>query len=571
MSDRARIAIVSCIWVLSATLVVGQDATARLPGDSALTTLPTVTLAFGGDVILGADVNTYVARHGAEAPLAAAADLRDADLAMVNLESVVGSGADAVDTGNVGDYYFLARPETLAVLATNGIDLVSTANNHARDYGPAALDEEDRILTDMGLAHPGIGRDVRSACAPAYLAAQGLRIAVLSINAAEPAYATGDGQFGTCYLSVTDLDAWTRAVGPVIDEARTKADVVVLLPHFRASFSTAPDPADRAAAKLLIDLGADVVLGGGAHAVQGLEVHDGRPILHNAGSLLLDFPEPAEAAYFILTLSSAGVEGIRTVPLVTERSWTRSANPLEATDLLAAMDARSWALGTIVNDGTLVLDPPARDRPTHQPDPIWRSNPGPAPGPRTEPPTDCTVSVVPEDASMSPIAVGPLTLVGARTERGRLDGPTLIWLETYWRIGAATARDLEVTMLAVPERGSPWQGIHEPCEWAWPTSRWKPEVIYRDRSPLRPPPEVQRLQGIPAILSGTGYGPLVISVEVTDQGRSLGVSGPLRTVVLDPAPTARVVIAAVVVAIALLVVGFVAWRRRQAGRNHRSA
>jgi hypothetical protein len=176
------------------------------------------------------------------------------------------------------------------------------------------------------------------------------------------------------------------------------------------------------------------------------------------------------------------------------------------------------------------------------------------------------VTVVPVDAAVAPTAVGPLTLVGARVGPDRITGPALIWLETFWQIDARTTTDLSIDARAVPQRGTPWRGLHEPCDWAWPTSRWEPGVIYRDRYPLRPPAEVQRLGGLLAVLSMTGYGPLEISVEVQDQGRSLGESGVLTTVVLDPAEATRFIIAAGVTTAGALVLAVVGWRRKRARR-----
>ena len=524
---------------------------------------PTVTLAFGGDVLLGEDVNAYVDRHGAEAPLAGVPELRASDLAIVNLESVVAPGADAVDTGRVGDYFFLGRPETLALLEAAGIDVVTTANNHARDFGAAALAEEDRLLTEMGMAHPGIGSTPAEACAPVYLGSGELRVAVFSIDTTEPTAATGDGQTGTCYVAPGDRAGWERIYRPGFAEARRSADVILAMPHFRASFMTVPDPDDRAVAQLLIDLGADAVLGDGAHALQGIEVRNARPILHNAGSLLFNFPAPDEAAVFLLTMSSAGVEKIRTVPLITERDWTRPAGSAEAAEILGAIDDRSRAFGTAVSGGRLELLPEPREPASVRPEHLSPLNPGPAPGPVTQPPDACTIAAVPEGAAVTPVDLGALTLVGASTERAQLDGPALIWLETFWQVNAPVNDDLVIAPQALPQRGSPWEGFHEPCDWAWPTSRWQPGVIYRDRYPLRPPPEVQRLGGLPALVSGTGYGPLTIAVAVQDQGRVVGASGALRTVTLDPEVGTRVGIILGGVAAVVVLVALRAWLKRR--------
>lgn len=535
---------------------VAASATLKVAG-------PTVTLAFGGDVLLGEDVNTFVVRRGAEAPLDGVAQLREADLAVVNLESVVAPGADAVDTGRVGDYYFLGRPEMLAVLDAAGIDVASTANNHARDFGAAALAVEDRLLTEMGMAHPGIGSTPAEACAPVYLASGDLRVAVFSMDTTEPAGASGDGGMGTCYLASADRAAWERQYGPGFDDARRRADIILAMPHFKASFATVPDPDDRAVAQLLIDLGADAVLGTGAHALQGIEVRNGRPILHNAGSLLFNFPMPDDAAVFLLSLSTEGVEEIRTVPLITEWGWTRPAHPAESAEILAAIDDRSRALGAGLSGGRLELAPAPRESPNIRPEQLWSLDPGPAPGPAAEPPDVCTATSVPAGAAVAPAELGPLTLVGARTEKAELDGPGLIWLETYWRVESRPRNDLIIASQALPQRGTPWQDLHEPCDWAWPTSRWQPGVLYRDRHPIRPLAEVQRMGGLPALASGIGFGPLTISVGVQEDGRVLGRSGALRTVVLEPAVATRLGLVFGITLLSVGIVAFAGWLKRR--------
>jgi hypothetical protein len=64
----------------------------------------------------------------------------------------------------------------------------------------------------------------------------------------------------------------------------------------------------------------------------------------------------------------------------------------------------------------------------------------------------------------------------------------------------------------------------------------------------------------------TGYGPLTISVEVQDQGHSLGESGGLRTVVLDPPVATKFGIAAGATTAGVLILAFIGWRRRRVTR-----
>ena len=211
--------------------------------------------------------------------------------------------------------------------------------------------------------------------------------------------------------------------------------------HTRASFRPEPDPADRAASQLIIDLGADAVIASGAHEFQGIEVRNGRPIVHNAGSLLFNFPELDKSLVFLLTLGPAGVERIRSVPLILEHDWTRtrprpratrSSRP--STPVRAPSERRSSGAAS-----TWRHHP---DRPSGAAANLARLDPGPAPGPVLEPPAACAVDNVPANAARAAQTVGPLRLLGARVDRDRVAGPALIWLETYWSVDAPISTDL---------------------------------------------------------------------------------------------------------------------------------
>jgi poly-gamma-glutamate capsule biosynthesis protein CapA/YwtB (metallophosphatase superfamily) len=90
-------------------------------------------LIFGGDVMLSRYVGRLSrTRRDPASPLRELAPfLRSADIALVNLESPFSDHGRSLDEGMV----FHAEPEMIAGLELAGIDVVSTANNHARDCG----------------------------------------------------------------------------------------------------------------------------------------------------------------------------------------------------------------------------------------------------------------------------------------------------------------------------------------------------------------------------------------------------------------------------------------------------
>ncbi len=100
-----------------------------------------ITLAFAGDVHFQAHLAAMLDHpRGALGPIAKT--LREADLAMVNLESAVtGSEVRAAKELESPDqrYWFRTSPAAFDVLADAGVDVVTMANNHGADYGSAGV------------------------------------------------------------------------------------------------------------------------------------------------------------------------------------------------------------------------------------------------------------------------------------------------------------------------------------------------------------------------------------------------------------------------------------------------
>lgn len=454
---------------------------------------PPPVVAFGGDVILGQRQNALTARDGAAHALAGVPELAAANLAIVNLEGVVANAGAPVAKPGPPPFYFRGRPELLAILTAAGVDIVGTANNHSGDYGSAALLEQIRLLDAIGLGHAGAGPTREAACAPVLRRAGALTVALFAADATTPSFPATEETTGICHLPWNDPDAWRRSFAPRIAAARRSADVVLVMVHAGPDFVPAPRPEDRALARALIEAGADAVLGTSTHRLQGVEVYRGRPIVHDAGNLLWNSPKrPAESAVFSLLLAPGGIQRIRIAPVEAGYGTSRTVRGERGRAILAALRDRSAELGTTVTiDGERgVIDlppPPSRDRPPESasPDPPL----GPPPGPAATPPAGCVVSTVPDDARTAPAVLGPLTLLGTSVEPSVLTERTTLWLDTYWVATSSVGDDLWIAATGRPLRrdAQAWEGDHEPCDWLWPTSRWNPGTIYRDRYGIRPP------------------------------------------------------------------------------------
>lgn len=462
------------------------------------------TLAWGGNVNLGRRQHYLTRLIAPERPLQAPA-LDAADLRIVNLKCVVAANGEAVRAKDVhGPSYCRARPEMLRILTDAGIDIVATATDCSGAYGAAALQEQAWWLDAIGIGHAGCAATLDASLAPAIRAAGGLNVAVFSVDATSPRFAATGRQGGNAYLPADDLRAWRETFTPRLAAARRLAHVVLVAVHWNTRTSGSPAQSASALGRLLIEAGADAVLGCGGETVQGVELHQGRPILHDAGDLLSDTAVRKDASgggVFHLVVTPDGVQQIRFHPMDIGQGHSRRASGNRAAAMVASFAQRCAQFGTDVlpdADGSGRIDLPA---PSHA-----RPRPDMAAGTagttryalsvlertsRTVP-TRCSVAQVPREAAIAPMALGPLTLLGVRISPGALGGPEWLWVESYWRADAPMDKDLRLDIRAEPtRRGRRWgAGMdHDPCDWMLPTSRWVPGTIYRDCVGLPPPPD----------------------------------------------------------------------------------
>lgn len=247
-----------------------------------------------GDTNLGGDVSPILAANGFAWPWSAVGDLmRSTTLTFANLECTMSYAGSPV-SGKT--FTFRGDPAALPFMRDNGgVDVVSQANNHARDYGPQSLVESLAYLDRCGVKRCGAGADYASAHVPAYLDANGLRIAFLAYD--DIGYA---GWYaGAGYPGVCDA-ADTAGLAADIRVAREGADLVVASFHWGTERKTTPDASQTSFAHLAIDCGADLVLGHHPHVVQGFEFYNGKLIANSLGNFVFS-PGSEAGRYTVLT------------------------------------------------------------------------------------------------------------------------------------------------------------------------------------------------------------------------------------------------------------------------------
>ena len=232
-----------------------------------------LTLAFAGDVHFQRSLSALARRPGATlGPMSKV--LREADFAMVNLESALGSSGRPTrkELEAARDrYWFRSPPSALDVLARSGVDAVSLANNHGADYGRTGLRDTLRVAERSSVALVGVGRNHEAAFAPHRVTIQGTTVAVLAADAspresAADTWAVRPGSgAGLAAARVADPPQLLAAVRA----AAAVDDLVVVYLHWGAEDRATPTPLQRKLARSLSEAGADVLVGSHAHRLLG--------------------------------------------------------------------------------------------------------------------------------------------------------------------------------------------------------------------------------------------------------------------------------------------------------------
>jgi poly-gamma-glutamate synthesis protein (capsule biosynthesis protein) len=235
--------------------------------------------------------------------------LEDADITFINLESPLSDNAKKKGA-------FVTPTAFAAELKWAGIDVVSTANNHALDAGVAGLKDTLTSLSEVSLPAIGSGNNLAAARLPFISEKNGIRLGFLAYTMSENSGNSSYAKSNRAGVMTTDLSL----IREDIQKLRAKVDYVILSFHWGLNDSQKPPFWVRQLAHKSIDSGADIILGHHPHFPQGIEIYQGKPIIYCLGNLIFGHSHPFWTdnflAKFILTPNQ--IQRIEILPVAGE-------------------------------------------------------------------------------------------------------------------------------------------------------------------------------------------------------------------------------------------------------------
>ena len=226
-----------------------------------------ITIIATGDVILARGANwpavtkgdfTYNWKETANF-------LKKGDLTLINLEAPLTKNCPLQTEG----FSFCGDERHIKGIVFAGINSVSLANNHIGNYGQAGIDETIALLEANKVGWSGFGHlDIQTA--------KEVRFGFLAFN--------GIG---------TQINRENLA--KEIKASKLKVDVLIVSVHWGDEYVLTPrkygnispdDPQE--IGHLMIDAGADLVIGNHPHTVQGVEFYEGKLITYAHGNFIFD-------------------------------------------------------------------------------------------------------------------------------------------------------------------------------------------------------------------------------------------------------------------------------------------
>ncbi len=231
-----------------------------------------IKIAILGDICPTDDFRSFFDRHDITLISDLYPLLASSDLCVANLECpATSSNIKSVKCGPNQR----AKPEDLSFIKEMGIDVLSLANNHIKDYGEQAVSETVLLSRDAGLKTFGAGNK-QEAQRGLVIEANGKKIGLLGF-AEEEFNLAKDTEAGANFFDVFESPGQ-------IAKLKEQCDFLIVLYHGGIEHYRYASPMLQKKCRLMVRSGADFVICQHSHCIGTFEEYSGGRILYGQGN-----------------------------------------------------------------------------------------------------------------------------------------------------------------------------------------------------------------------------------------------------------------------------------------------
>ena len=244
-------------------------------------------------------------------------------------------------------YTFRADPQKAELLEIFGTDTVTLANNHVYDYGKKGLLSTLDVLDQEGIPYSGAGRNLKDASKIIYYVMNGRKVAFVSATQIERSkqYTKAATETEPGVLKALHPEKFLK----IVEEAAQNSDYVIAEVHWGTEGMLYPDQSQRHLAEQIAQAGADVIIGGHPHRLQGAAFVGDVPIAYSLGNFWFS----TGTLYTTLskvTITEDGTVKLSFVPCIQQNLTTRIlTEPEERSDFYEYLASISADIGIDVD------------------------------------------------------------------------------------------------------------------------------------------------------------------------------------------------------------------------------
>lgn len=246
-------------------------------------------VVFTGDLLLDRGVRRVIEHRGADAIFSHSIDslFHSADAVVANLECPVTN----VKSPLFKRFVFRGEPEWLPALKRHGITHLNMANNHTVDQGRQGIIDTRTHIIQAGMVAFGADSTMHLASKPLLLATEPRNVYVIG-TLRMPLESMA-------YLPLrpsVSMESRDTLLSRISQLRRQEPDCyIIVCPHWGIEHTVAPTVDQRRDARLIIDAGADCIIGHHTHTVQTTETYRNKPIYYSIGNFIFDQQKPLNA------------------------------------------------------------------------------------------------------------------------------------------------------------------------------------------------------------------------------------------------------------------------------------